>query len=152
YAGSVVLVHEVFAGLGESEKDFVRSYATLAARGEPRERILSALASAARDREPLDRTLHAARRQVRSLDSTVLFSPDGALRVQLGSLSRSTKALLREGLQGEQLLILPATLFEDQTNYADIEFLVYLNFFLRQRARTRIAGTTHQRDLLRRLL
>ena len=70
-----------------------------------------------------------ASRAVRSLDPTVLFSPDGATRVQLGSLSRTTKDILREGLQGDHLFILPASLFEGKTNYGDIEFLVYLNFF-----------------------
>jgi len=86
------------------------------------------------------------------LDPTVLFSPDGASRVQLGSLSRTTKDILREGLQGDYLFILPASLFEGRTNYADIEFLVYLNFFLRQQARTRIAGTSRQWHVLHRLL
>jgi CRP-like cAMP-binding protein len=89
---------------------------------------------------------------VRSLDPTVLFSPDGVTRVQLGSLSRTTKDILREGLQGDHLFILPASLFEGKTNYADIEFLVYLNFFLRQKTRTRIVGTSRQRHVLHRLL
>ena len=91
-------------------------------------------------------------RTVRLLDPTLLFSPDGATRVQLGSLTRTTKDLLREGLQGDYLFILPASLFEGRTNYADIEFLVYLNFFLRQQARTRIAGTSRQWNVLHRLL
>src|SRR5439155_16304935 len=43
-------------------------------------------------------------------------------------------------------------LFEGQTNYSDVEFLVYLNFFLGQRMRTRIVGTVRQRHLLHRLL
>jgi hypothetical protein len=73
-------------------------------------------------------------------------------RVQLGSLSRTTKDILREGLQGDHLFILPASLFEGKTNYADIEFLVYLNFFLRQKRRTRIVGTSRQRQVLHRLL
>ena len=68
--------------------------------------------------------LSAAHRTVRSLDPTVLFSPDGGTRVQLGSLSRTTKDILREGLQGDHLFIVPASLFEGKTNYADIEFLV----------------------------
>ena len=48
----------------------------------------------------------------------------------------------------DYLFILPASLFEGKTNYADIEFLIYLNFFLRQQTRTRIAGTSrHVRSL-----
>src|SRR5262249_57467708 len=50
------------------------------------------------------------------------------------------------------LFILPSSLFEGRTNYADIEFLVYLNFFLRQQTRTRIAGTSRQWHVLYRLL
>ena len=47
---------------------------------------------------------------------------------------------------------MPASLFEGKTNYADIEFLVYLNFFLRQKTRTRIIGTSRQWQVLHRLL
>jgi CRP-like cAMP-binding protein len=82
----------------------------------------------------------------------VLFSTDGAVRVQLGSLSQTTRNLLREGIQGEQVFILPADLFAGRTNYGDIEFLVYLNFFARGRFRTRIVGTARQRETLWRLL
>jgi hypothetical protein len=78
--------------------------------------------------------------------------PRRRTRVQLGSLSRTTKDILREGLQGDHLFIVPASLFEGKTNYADIEFLVYLNFFLRQKTRTRIVGTSRQRHVLHRLL
>jgi CRP-like cAMP-binding protein len=67
-------------------------------------------------------------------------------------MSRTTKDILREGLQGDHLFILPASLFEGKTNYADIEFLVYLNFFLRQKTRTRIVGTSRQWHVLHRLL
>jgi CRP-like cAMP-binding protein len=89
---------------------------------------------------------------VQFLDPAVLFSPDGQTRVQLGSLSQTTKDILREGLQGNQVFILPATLYEGKTNYGDVEFLVYLNFFLRQKTRTMIAGTRSQQRTLRRLL
>jgi CRP-like cAMP-binding protein len=152
-AGTLVLVHEVFASFGEPEKDLVRRYATLAVRGDRHEDIVSALRGAsAEQRSRFAQALSAARRCVLSLDSTVLFSPDGRTSVRLGSLSRTTKDIIRDGLGGEEVVILPASLFEGRTNYADIEFLVYLNFFLRQRHRTRIAGTARQQQVLHRLL
>src|SRR6266498_2337328 len=151
YAGPLVLVHEVFDRFTEPEKELVRRYAALAIRGEPHEAIVAALRTGVGE-AGLTKGLRAMRRSVRLLDPTVLFSPDGATRVQLGSLSRTTKDILREGLQGDYLFILPASLFEGRTNYADIEFLVYLNFFLRQQTRTRIAGTSRQWHVLYRLL
>src|SRR5215475_14142423 len=151
-AGPLVLVHEVFDSFGEPEKELVRQYAALAIRGEPHEAIVAALSARNVGETEFTHALTAVRRTVRSLDPTVLFSPDGATRVQLGSLSRTTKDILREGLQGDYLFILPPSLFEGRTNYADIEFLVYLNFFLRQQARTRIAGTSRQSHVLHRLL
>jgi len=81
-----------------------------------------------------------------------LFSRTGEIRVQLGSLSQTTRNLLREGLRGEYVFILPRTLFEGRTNYCDIEFLIYLNFFVRRGQRTRILGTAQQRRVLERLL
>src|SRR5215469_2145015 len=150
-AGPLVLVHEVFDKFPEPEKELVRRYAALAIRGEPHEAIVAALRTGVGE-AGFTKGLSAVRRTVRLLDPTVLFSPDGATRVQLGSLSRTTKDILREGLQGDHLFILPASLFEGKTNYADIEFLVYLNFFLRQKTRTRIVGTSRQREVLHRLL
>src|SRR6266536_4745759 len=150
-AGSLVLVDEVFDRFTEPEKELVRRYAALAIRGEPHEAIVAALRTGVGE-AGLTKGLRAMRRSVRLLDPTVLFSPDGATRVQLGSLSRTTKDILREGLQGDHLFILPASLFEGKTNYADIEFLVYLNFFLRQKTRTRIVGTSRQRHVLYRVL
>jgi len=151
-AGPLVLVHEIFDSFAEPEKELVRRYAALAIRGEPHEAIVAALRDGNVGEDGFRQALIAVRRAVRSLDPTVLFSPDGATRVQLGSLSRTTKDILREGLQGDHLFILPASLFEGKTNYADIEFLVYLNFFLRQKTRTRIVGTSRQRHVLHRLL
>jgi CRP-like cAMP-binding protein len=151
-AGPLVLVHEVFDSFAEPEKELVRRYAALAIRGEPHEAIVAALRDGNVGEAGFRQALIAVRRAVRSLDPTVLFSPDGATRVQLGSLSRTTKDILREGLQGDHLFILPASLFEGKTNYADIEFLVYLNFFLRQKTRTRIVGTSRQWHVLHRLL
>jgi CRP-like cAMP-binding protein len=150
-AGPLVLVHEIFDRFTEPEKELVRRYAALAIRGEPHEAIVAALRTGAGE-AGFTKGLRAVRHTVRLLDPTVLFSPDGATRVQLGSLSRTTKDILREGLQGDHLFILPASLFEGRTNYADIEFLVYLNFFLRQQTRTRIAGTSRQWHVLHRLL
>jgi CRP-like cAMP-binding protein len=151
-AGPLMLVHEVFDSFTEPEKELVRRYAALAVRGEPHEAIVAALRDGNVGEAGFTQALSAVRRAVRSLDPTVLFSPDGATRVQLGSLSRTTKDILREGLQGDHLFILPASLFEGKTNYADIEFLVYLNFFLRQKTRTRIIGTSRQWHVLHRLL
>ena len=151
-AGPLVLVHEIFDSFTEPEKQMVRRYAALAVRGEPHEAIVAVLRDGSVGKAGLTQASIAVRRAVRSFDPTVLFSPDGATRVQLGSMSRTTKDILREGLQGEHLFILPASLFEGKTNYADIEFLVYLNFFLRQKTRTRIADTSRQWDVLHRLL
>ena len=78
--------------------------------------------------------------------------PMVACAIELGSLSQTTKNLLREGISGEYLFILPKHLFESKTNYADVEFLVYLNFFIRYGTRTRIVGTARQRTMLERLL
>jgi len=147
-AGPLVLVHDVFTRFGELEKSLVRRYAARVVRGEPHPQILAALGA---DPTFLD-TLHAARRTVQVLDPAVLFSPDAATRVQLGSLSQTTKDILREGLLGHQVFILPSSLYEGKTNYGDVEFLVYLNFFLRQKMRTRIVGTPQQRHILHRLL
>ena len=147
-AGPVVFVHEVFARFGEPEKDLVRRYAALAVRGEPHDRIIATLRA---DTKFAD-TLNVARRNVQFLDAAVLFSPDGTTRVQLGSLSQTTKDILREGLHGTEIFVLPSTLYEGKINYGDVEFLVYLNFFLRQKMRTLIVGTAQQRHILHRLL
>ncbi len=107
-AGPLVLVHDVFTRFGEPEKDLVRRYAALAARDASHERIVAALRA-----EPgFVEALNKACRTVQFLDPAVLFSPDGATRVQVGSLSQTTKDILREGLRGYQVFILPASLFE----------------------------------------
>lgn len=149
-AGPLVLVHEVFGRFGEAEKALVRRYAARAARGQRHEDIVAALRAA--DETGFAQALGGARRSIHSLDPSVLWSPDGAASVRLGSLSRTTKDIIRDGLGGEDVVILPANLFEGRTNYADIEFVVYLNFFLRHRTRTRIAGTARQQQVLRDLL
>jgi CRP-like cAMP-binding protein len=147
-AGPLVFVHDVFVRFGDPEKDLVRRYAALAARGEPHESIIAVL----RADTDFARTLNIARRSVQFLDPAILFSPDGATRVQLGSLSQTTKDILREGLEGAQIFVLPSSLYEGKINYGDVEFLVYLNFFLRQKMRTLIVGTPQQRQILHRLL
>lgn len=150
--GRVALVHEVFYSLSEAEQDLVRRYAALARRGRRHEHIVRRLGPG--DAAPMlaDVVVGARRRVESALDPSVLLSPDGDLRVQLGSLSETTRNLLREGLRGEYVFILPHLLFEGRTNYADIEFLIYLNFFLRQGQRTPIVGTARQCQTLRRLL
>ena len=150
--GKVVLVHEVFQELPAAQQDLVRHYAAWAIRGRSHDRIIATLSrDAARHGHSLA-LFQEARRRVQILDPSVLFSPDGGLRIELGSLSQTTKNLLREGITGEYLFILPTHLFERKTNYADVEFLVYLNFFARYGSRTRIAGTARQRAMLEHLL
>lgn len=148
--GKIVLVHEVFNALTATQQDLIRRYAVWAMRGKRHPDILTILSREAACHAPT--LLQEARRRVQILDPSVVFSADGGLRVELGSLSQTTKNLLREGISGEYLFILPKYLFESKTNYADVEFLVYLNFFIRYGTRTRIAGTARQRAMLERLL
>lgn len=150
--GRVALIHEVFGTFSSPQKGLVRRYAALAAAGEPHERILQRLGEGPDGARAFAELLGGARRAVQLADSSILMSPDGRIRVQLGSLSDTTRNLLREGFEGEQLFILPSTLFEGKTNYSDVEFLVYLNFFVRGRRRTRIVGTGPQQQALKRLL
>lgn len=150
--GRVAIIHEVFATFSPLQKGLVRRYATLAAAGEPHERIFQRLSEGPDGPRTFAELLTGARREVQLADSSILMSPDGRIRVQLGSLSDTTRNLLREGFEGEQLFILPSTLFEGKTNYSDVEFLVYLNFFVRGRRRTRIVGTGPQQLALKRLL
>ena len=98
------------------------------------------------------RTIIEARKRMQSLNPSVLFSHDGEIRVQVGSISQTTKNILREGLTENCLFLLPKKLFVGKTNYADIEFVVYLNFFMRNGIRTRIAGMARQKEILERLL
>lgn len=151
-AGRVVLVHHVFTDLGADEQALVRRAAAHAGRGDPHARVLEHLAAESGGPEAVARILASARRQVLGLDPSVLYSADGTIRVQLGSLSETTRNLLHEGLGSEALVILPRALFADRTNYADVEFIVYLNFFVRERRRVRIAGTARQGAVLQRLL
>ena len=147
--GRLVLTHEVFKHFAEAGQELVRRYATLAVQRLPHGRIIERLSVEIAD---FPGTLTTTRRQVQVLDPSVLVSLDGNVRVQLGSLSQTTRNLLREGLHGEQLFLLPTHLFEKNTNQGDVEFLVYLNFFARHGLRTRIAGTARQRQTLERLL
>jgi len=150
--GRVALVHEVFGRFSPPLKSLVRRYAVLATEGKRHERIVEVLTVESEGSRQYVELQAEARRHVQMLDPSVLFGPDGEIRVQLGSLSQTTRNLLREGFQGEQVFILPQTLFEAGTNYGDIEFLVYLNFFLREGQRTRIVGTPRQKGMLLRLL
>ncbi|MGE3536931.1 MAG: cyclic nucleotide-binding domain-containing protein [Candidatus Tectimicrobiota bacterium] len=150
--GTIALVHDVFTQLMPEQQQLIRRYAALAVRGWSQPKILAALNRALGSKERVQALLQETRRRVHILTPSVLFSLDGGLRIELGSLSQTTKNLLREGLAGENLFILPKHLFEGRTNYADVEFLVYLNFFVRSGARTRIAGTNNQRLMLERLL
>ena len=150
--GKIVLVHEVFYELTQEQQALIRRYAALIMHGRNHSHILATLDQDTAHNGHALTVLRDARRRVQILDPSVLFSPDGGLRVELGSLSQTTKNLLREGITGEYLFILPKHLFESRTNYADVEFLVYLNFFVRYGTRTRIVGTARQRDVLEHLL
>ena len=145
-------MHEVFDELTQEQQALIRRYAALTMHGRNHSKILATLNHDSAQNGQALSVLRDARRRVQILDPSVLFSPDGGLRVELGSLSQTTKNLLREGITGEYLFILPKHLFESRTNYADVEFLVYLNFFVRYGTRTRIVGTARQRDVLEHLL
>jgi CRP-like cAMP-binding protein len=150
--GQVALVHEVFGNFSAAQQDLVRRYVARAARGVSHDRIIQALSEGPDGDRRLAELIAGARRIIQLVDPSVLMSPDGRIRVQLGSLSDTTRNLLREGVQAEHVFVLPSMLFEDGTNYSDVEFLVYLNFFVRGERRTRIIGTAHQRETLKRLL
>ena len=150
--GRIVLVHDVFHQLTLEQQAAIRQYAALAMRGMRHDRILTTLSRNAGEGDRYRETMLAARRRVQSLSPSILFSHDGTIRVQVGSISQTTKNIIREGIHGEYLFILPRHLFEGKTNYADVEFIVYLNFFLGQGKRTRIVGTVKQREMLQRLL
>ena len=147
--GRVVLVHEVFAHLGEAERHLVRRYTALVLEGHTHGATIDRLE---REVEGFAAVLARARRHVQVLDPSVLWSADGLVRVQFGSPAQTTRNLLREGVEGEHLFVLPATFVADRTNYGDVEFVVYLNFFLRRGVRTRIAGAARQRRPLAELL
>jgi CRP-like cAMP-binding protein len=147
--GRVVLVHEVFALLGEPERHLVQRYAALVLAGHTHAAVVGQLE---REIPTFTAVLGRARRQVQALDPSVLWSADGTIRVQFGSPAQTTRNLLREGVDGEHVFVLPAAFVENRTNYGDIEFVVYLNFFLRRGVRTRIAGTSRQRRALTELL
>jgi len=151
--GVVGLVHEGFASLDEAGKALVRRYAALASKGMPHEQIMSTLGVVEGRAGEASEILAAARRQIQGVaDPSILLAPDSSIRVQLGSLSETTRNLLREGLQGEHLFVLPTVVFEGRTNYADVEFVVYLNFFVQRGRPTRIIGSERQREVLERLL
>jgi CRP-like cAMP-binding protein len=150
--GRVAMVHEIFRQLTPAQQDVIRKYAALAVRSKTHKQILNALHRSEAEADRAKKLLQEARRRMQSLDRSVLFSYDGEVRVQVGSLSQTTKNILREGLRGEYLFILPRHLFEGRTNYADVEFIVYLNFFVRHGGRTRIAGMRGQKEALQRLL
>ena len=149
--GKLVVVHEVFRALTPPQQELIRTYAALAARGIPHERVLTLLGHD-QEADHSTRTISEARKRMQSLDPSVLFSDDGEIRVQVGSISQTTKNILREGITGHSLFLLPKNLFVGKTNYADIEFVVYLNFFVHNGRRTRIAGMAKQKEILERLL
>ena len=151
--GRVALVHDSFRHLEAGPQAFIRRQAALAEGGASAEAIAAALAEERGGAFRYAELVSEARRRITSvLDPSVLLGPDGSIRVQVGSVSETTRNLLQEGLRGEHLFILPHLLFEGRTNYADIEFLIYLNFFAGQGQATRLVGTARQRQTLERLL
>jgi CRP-like cAMP-binding protein/glyoxylase-like metal-dependent hydrolase (beta-lactamase superfamily II) len=147
--GRVVVLHEVFGHLGQAERDLVRRYATMVLGGHPHEWIMGQLE---REVKAFPAVLARARQQVQILDPSVLWSADGTIRVQFGSPAQTTRNILREGVGDEHLFVLPQRLVDGRMNYGDVEFVVYLNFFLRRGLRTRIAGTARQQSALTQLL
>ncbi len=150
--GRVALVHEVFAHFSDAAQGFVKRYAALAARGHRHEEIIAALGAGPDGARRLAEGVADARRQAQLLDPSILFCPNGEIRVQLGSTAQTTRDLLREGMRGEQVFLLPRTLFAGKANYGDLEFLLYLNFFLQQGRPTRVVGTVPQQRALEQLL
>ena len=150
--GRVTVVHNVFRQLTASQKALIRTYAALAVHGKSHEKILAVLCHGEVEADHYRETVREARRRLQTLDRSVLFSHDGNIRVQVGSLSQTAKNILREGIKGEYLFILPKHLFEGRINYIDVEFIVYLNFFVLHGMRTRIAGMATQKEALERLL
>jgi CRP-like cAMP-binding protein len=150
--GPLALTHEIFSQFSSPQQDLVRRYVALATEGAHHDQIIQELSKGPDGVRELAESMAGARRTLQLVDPSVLVSPDGRVRVQLGSLSDTTRNLLREGVEGEQVFILPSVLFEGRTNYSDVEFLVYLNFFVRARRRTRIVGTATQRRVLSRVL
>ena len=102
----MVLVHEVFGHLGETERHLVRRYAALVLAGHTHAAIIGRLE---REIEAFAAVLARARRHVQVLDPSVLWSADGLVRVQFGSPAQTTRNLLREGVEGEHLFVLPAS-------------------------------------------
>jgi CRP-like cAMP-binding protein len=150
--GRVALVHKVVADFPAPLQDLVRRYVALSATITSHAQIVDVLKTGPDGARGLAQLLADARRRLQVLNPSVLLSRSGGVRVQLGSLSQTARNLLREGIRGEYVFILPPQLFEGKTNFGDIEFLVYLNFFVRQGVRTRILGTERQRRVLKRLL
>lgn len=150
--GPFAFVHEIFLHLPPDQKDLVRRSAARVVEGRTDQEIIAAQVEAAGGEPRFIATLAGARKRVQMLDPSVLFSADGEIRVQIGSLGQTTRNLLREGLQVEHLFLLPSNLFEGGTNFGDIEFLVYLNFFIRHEQRTRLIGTARQVKRLKQLL
>src|SRR5258705_11888388 len=96
-AGPLVLVHEVFDSFAEPEKELVRRYAALAVRGEPHEAIVAALRAGNFGAAGFTQALIPVPRAVRSVAPTVLFSPDAATPLRLGTLSRTPNDILTAG-------------------------------------------------------
>ena len=72
---------------------------------------------------------------------------DGTL-VQFGVPTETTKELISRELLGKQqvpdIFVLPNEFFYDGRNYADLEFVIYYNFYFKQGRRITIVGTDEQ--------
>src|SRR5438046_1261661 len=80
----IVLVHEVFYALTPEQQGLIRRHAALTMHGKSHGRILATLNQDATQNGHALTVLRDARRRVQILDPSILFSPDGGLRVELG--------------------------------------------------------------------
>src|SRR4029453_15984769 len=98
--------------LARDERRLVQRYATMALAGDPHETIVDRLDH---EIETFAAVLAAARRQGQAWDPSVLWSADGRIRVQFGSPAQTTRNLLREGVDGDHVFVLPAAFVADPT-------------------------------------
>ncbi|MBU1084178.1 MAG: cyclic nucleotide-binding domain-containing protein, partial [Candidatus Omnitrophica bacterium] len=70
------------------------------------------------------------------------------IKTQFGITTETAKHLLTrefiQGLKGTDVFVLPSELFRGGRNYADIEFVIYFNTFLKQGMRVTLVGTPEQ--------
>ncbi len=74
-------------------------------------------------------------------------------KVQFGVPTETTKEIMKleikEGQRPPDIFVLPEELFHDGRNYADIEFVIYYNFYIKHKRRITIVGTEEQIENLK---